>query len=119
MNADITAIKRTTESGLQVANVLHDLVTNEILPGTGVDATQFWSGLARTIDELAGRNRSLLARRDHLQKTIDKWHQANPKARFPSADYQSFLTEIGYLVKEGDDFEIDPTRLDPEITIVA
>jgi len=36
--------QRITIAGLQVAQVLADLVTNEIIPGTGIEADAFWKG---------------------------------------------------------------------------
>jgi len=84
-------------AGLKVAKVLHDFVETA-LPGTGVTAEGFWTGLAATIAELAPVNATLLARRDELQQQIDAWHQAHPGKPIDQAAYQAFLTEIGYLL---------------------
>ena len=109
--------ERTQLSGLQVANTLKQLLENEIIPGTGVSADQFWSGLAAIVSDLAPRNRALLAKRDALQAKIDDWHRANGKGDF--AAYKAFLTQIGYLVPEGDDFAIETANVEPEIASQA
>ncbi|GAA4400971.1 malate synthase G [Tsukamurella soli] len=109
---------RTAVNGLQVATVLYDFINNEALPGTGVDQQAFWAGTAQLIEDLAFRNADLLARRDDLQAQIDAYHSANPGAvDFPA--YKQFLTDIGYLVPEPDDFQITTENVDTEITSTA
>ncbi len=105
--------ERTQLSGLQVANTLKQLLENEILPGTGVSADQFWSGLGAIVADLAPKNRALLDKRDALQAKIDEWHRANGKGDF--AAYKAFLQEIGYLVPADDDFAIETENVEPEI----
>ncbi|WP_323002303.1 malate synthase G [Denitromonas sp.] len=107
----------TQIGGMQVANALKQLLENDILPGTGVTAEQFWSGLEGIVNDLAPKNRALLAKRDALQAKIDTWHQANGKGDF--AAYKAFLTEIGYLVPEGPDFKIETENVEPEIATQA
>ncbi|MFV0663600.1 malate synthase G [Denitromonas sp.] len=107
----------TQIGGMQVANALKQLLENDILPGTGVTAEQFWSGLEGIVNDLAPKNRALLAKRDALQAKIDAWHQANGKGDF--AAYKAFLTEIGYLVPEGPDFKIETENVEPEIATQA
>ena len=67
---------RVQVGGLQVAKVLFDFVNNEAIPGTGVAADTFWSGAEAVINDLAPKNRALLAKRDAIQAQIDAWHQA-------------------------------------------
>jgi len=111
--------QRITKGGLKIATVLHDLVANEITPGTGVSSDQFWASFEKLVNELGPRNRSLLAKRDELQAKIDEWHLSRQdQARDPLA-YKEFLKEIGYLLPEGDDFYISTTNVDPEIARVA
>ncbi|MCF8604135.1 malate synthase G [Gordonia sp. HY442] len=107
---------RVTVNGLQVAEVLYDFVNNKALPGTGVDADKFWAGAAAVINDLAPRNRELLAVRDDFQTKLDAWHRDHKDADF--AEYKAYLTEIGYLVPEPADFEITTTNVDDEITTV-
>lgn len=105
-------------SGLSVARELHDLVNNEIIPGTGVNPDEFWEGFSRLIEDLGPKNRALLEKRSHIQAQINQWHQAHPGAiDFPA--YKQFLKDIGYLVPEGDDFKITTANVDEEIAEVA
>ncbi|MGO1119999.1 malate synthase G [Rhodovibrionaceae bacterium A322] len=110
--------QRIQESGLSIAAELHALVAEEIAPGTGIEPKAFWAGLAKGVAELAPRNRALLQKRDDLQKQIDAWHLARKGQDHDAAAYKSFLTEIGYLVPEGPDFEITTSNVDPEIAQV-
>ncbi|GAC56052.1 malate synthase G [Gordonia hirsuta DSM 44140 = NBRC 16056] len=110
--------ERVTVDGLQVASELYEFVNNEALPGTGVEPAAFWSGAAAIINDLAPRNRELLAVRDELQTKIDQWHRDNPGAVDQDA-YIAFLKEIGYLVDPPADFEITTANVDTEITETA
>src|SRR5882757_5314613 len=94
------ATDRVTVGNLRVAKVLHDFVTNEALQGTGLDPESFWAGVDKVVTDLAPKNQELLARRDDLQAQIDKWHRQRVIGPFDPAEYQAFLTEIGYLQPE-------------------
>ena len=80
---------RIREGGLQIASVLHELLENEISPGTGVDPAQFWRGLEDIVRDLSPRNRQLLATRDVMQAQIDAWHRANPGADYDRPAYKA------------------------------
>lgn len=110
---------RVTVGNLRVARVLHDFITNEALPGTGVDPDSFWAGVDKVVADLAPVNQDLLARRDELQAQIDKWHRQRVIGPFDAAEYQAFLTEIGYLQPEPEDFTITTSGVDDEITSTA
>ena len=106
-------------AGLKVARVLDDLVRNEIAPGTGITADQVWAALADVVNTLGPRNRALLERRDDLQAQIDQWFSERPN-QLPDGDaYRSFLEEIGYLMPEGDPFQVTTENVDPEIAELA
>ena len=110
--------ERIKAHGLKIARELHDFVNDRVLPGTGVSSDAFWGGFAAILTDLAPENRALLAKRDALQAQIDAWHRANPGAPDMTA-YKAFLTEIGYLVPEGDRFSVGTANVDPEIASVA
>lgn len=112
-------IERTQRGGLAVATVLDELVANEVLPGTGVSADDFWSGFETSLAELGPRNRQLLEKRDDLQAQIDAWHLERAGVAIDAEQYQAFLVSIGYLVPEGDDFVIDTQNVDEEISLIA
>ena len=104
--------------GLKIARELRDFVVDEALPGTGVDAAKFWADLSAIVHDLAPRNRTLLAKRDEMQAKIDEWHRRNG-APSDLAAYKSFLSEIGYLLPEGEPFSVSTENVDPEIAVVA
>ena len=105
---------RTIE-GMQVASELAEFIESKALPGTGVSAATFWAGLSGLVNGMGDENRALLAKRADLQGQIDAWHVQNRGAPQDGAAYTAFLREIGYLLPEGDDFEIETTNVDAEI----
>jgi malate synthase len=110
---------RVTVGNLRVAKVLHDFITNEALPGTGLDPESFWAGVDKVVADLTPQNQDLLARRDQLQAQIDKWHRQRVIEPIDEDAYQQFLTEIGYLQPEPADFTITTSGVDDEITTTA
>lgn len=105
-----------THAGLIIAPELAAFIEDRVLPGTGLNSQEFWTGVDAIFARFAPENRALLATRDRLQAQIDAWHQTNV---FDPEAYQAFLTEIGYLVAEPDPFAIDPAHVDPEIATMA
>jgi malate synthase len=110
--------ERVQAGGLQVAAALHRFVTEEALPGSGVDPEAFWTGAGAIIHELAPRNRELLARRDEIQSHIDGFHREHPGAPDPEA-YTAFLREIGYLLDEPADVAVTTDGVDDEVARIA
>ena len=111
--------ERVHVGGLQVGKPLYELVEKQVVPGTGVASDDVWQGLAGIVAELGPRNRELLAKRDAMQKQIDDWHRARRGEAFDFQAYKTFLQEIGYLLPEGGDFEVNTANVDPEIATVA
>ena len=111
--------ERVEVGGLQVARCLHDLVDDEIIPGTGVASEAFWRSLADIIRDLGPENRALLDRRDRLQARIDAWHAERAAQPVDPAEYRAFLESIGYLLPAGDDFRIETANVDDEIALIA
>jgi malate synthase len=111
--------ERVERAGLLVAHSLASFVEEAALPGTGVSADQFWTGLSGLVHDLGPKNRVLLARREQLQSQIDDWHIAKAGQVHDAEDYVMFLREIGYIVPEGPDFAIETTNVDIEIAHIA
>lgn len=109
---------RIQQGKLAIAKELYDFIENEALVGTGVDSATYWKNFEQVVVELTPKNKALLAKRDELQAKIDEWHRANPGV-FDQAAYQAFLTEIGYLLPEGEDFAISTENVDEEIATLA
>ena len=110
---------RHDRHGLQVAGELVDFVEQKVLPGTGVQADTFWSGLAKMVAELGPKNRALLETRERIQGQIDDWHRARRGQAHDASAYRAFLEEIRYLLPEGPDFAIETKGVDSEIAAVA
>ena len=110
---------RTERAGLKVAAQLDDFIMNEALPGTGVAPDAFWAGFGAIVRDLTPTNRALLAKRDELQAAVDAWHQERLGQQHDAEAYKAFLTDIGYLVPEGGDFEISTSNVDAEIAHMA
>ena len=108
--------KRVTIGSLSIDPALEALVREEIIPGLGLDAEDFWNSFSHILNDLTPRNRELLEKRDRIQQQIDDWHlNRMGKPHDPQA-YQEFLRSIDYLVPEGPDFKITTTGVDPEIS---
>ena len=106
-------------AGLQVAPSLVRFIEDRALPGTGVDTTAFWEGLAALYARFTPINRALLAVRDDLQARIDRWHAERRGQPWDGAAYQAFLREIGYLREEPAPFTVDPKTVDDEVARTA
>lgn len=107
---------RVERNGLAVRRVLYDFIEDEALPGSGVSSDAFWKSFAAIVHDLGPKNSALLARRDSIQEQIDAWHLQNRGQDFDAVAYTSFLTDIGYLVPEGESFSISTENVDTEIT---
>nr|WP_115896274.1 malate synthase G [Marinomonas pollencensis] len=92
---------------------------NDVLPLHGLDSETFWRELTLLIGDLAPVNRQLLATRNGLQQKIDQWHKDQQGQPIDTAEYESFLSEIGYLVKAGEDFTVTTDNVDEEIAHLA
>ncbi len=110
---------RVSAGNLRVARVLYDFVNNEALPGTGIDPDSFWAGVDKVVTDLTPKNQELLNRRDELQAQIDRWHRQRVIQPVDPEAYRQFVTDIGYLLPEPDDFAITTSGVDPEITTTA
>jgi malate synthase len=89
------------------------------LPGTGIEAAAFWTGLDRILHRFGPINRALLQRRDELQAKIDAWCRQRRGSALDAAADRAFLTEIGYLVPEGEGFHVDTANVDVEVAALA
>lgn len=103
---------------LSVADTLVTFLEEQALPGTGVDVAAFWSGFSDLVHETAPENSALLAVREDIQAKIDAWHVERRGSLHDHEAYCAFLREIGYLVEEGEAFEIDTANVDDEIAHV-
>ncbi|MEM9148205.1 MAG: malate synthase G [Pseudomonadota bacterium] len=106
-------------AGLKIEAGLRTFIEAEALPGTGVVAADFWAGIKLLADRFAPENRRLVAKRAALQAQIDDWHRAHRGQPHDLNAYRAFLEDIGYLVPEGSDFEIETANVDREFREIA
>ena len=104
---------------MRVATPLAEFIEQRALPGTGVDRSAFWDGVAGIYARFAPENAALLAVRDAMQARIDAWHDERAGSPVDQAAYQRFLREIGYLVDEPAPFTVAPANVDAEIVTLA
>ena len=110
---------RIEKYGLRIARSLADFIDHEALPGTGVTADRFWQGLSDLVHDFGPKNRSLVTHRELLQSQIDDWHTARKGQPHDAGAYKAFLQEVGYLIPEGADFEVETSNVDPEIATIS
>ena len=106
---------RTEISGLNIATDLVRFIEDEALSGLDLSPQAVWSGFADLVNTLGPKNRAMLEQRENIQAQIDAWHVARKGQPHDAAAYKAFLREIGYIVPEGADFEIETQNVDPEI----
>jgi len=111
--------ERIEINGLKVGQELYDFVVNEAIPGTGIDAAQFWSGFAQIVDDLGPKNREMLKKRDAFQQKLDDFYREKRNSGYSQEEYEAFLKEIGYLLPEGGAFSVSTSNVDPEIAVTA
>ena len=104
---------------LQFNQALFNFLAQEVLPQTSLDPATFWAEFSQLIEDFTPRNRELLKKRDSLQAQIDQWHRDQRGQPHNAEAYDSFLRDIGYLLEEGDDFEITTANVDAEIATSA
>ena len=111
--------ERIQKGGLQIEKILFDLIENDVIPGTGVDPEAYWASFDEIVHELGPKNKALLQKRDKIQAQVDAWHLARKGQAVDAVEYKAFLTEIGYLVPEGEDFTVSTKNVDAEIATIA
>ncbi|MGE4506201.1 MAG: malate synthase G, partial [Desulfovibrionaceae bacterium] len=110
--------QRMHEAGLSISRPLYETLSRA-MEGTDITPAAFWGGLAAMVADMGPENRALLERREVLQRAVDAWHTARAGSPHDPDAYKTFLTEIGYLEPEGEDFAVCTENVDPEITSVA
>ena len=62
---------RVKNGNLEVSPELDSFLRNEVLPGLDIEPDQFWNSFETVLAEFADRNKSLLDKREDIQKHID------------------------------------------------
>ncbi|WP_281560493.1 malate synthase G [Thalassomonas sp. RHCl1] len=110
-------VNRVIKHGYKIHPALFELVEQEVLPGLGLDNESFWQAFSDMLSDFIPQNRELLEKRASLQQQIDDWHRNHKD--FDASAYRAFLTDIGYIVPEGEDFSITTANVDAEVATIA
>ena len=110
---------RIEYGNLKVSKELDNFLRKEVVPEIDVDPENFWKSFEKVLEEFGPRNKELLEKRETIQKQIDDWHVAKKDEGHNHEEYLNFLKEIGYLIDEGEDFQITTQNVDDEIKKVA
>ena len=106
-------------NSIHVEENLLSFVENELLKDTDIDAKYFWDGFEKSIKKLVPKNKNLLKKRECIQEKIDSWHKKNQTNKFDFIEYKNFLHEIGYIVDQKENFQIETKNVDDEISKIA
>ncbi len=109
----------TEKNGLKISTKLFDFINNEAIPGTNIKPDKFWDDFEKTVHELAPINKKLIQKREEIQKKIDEWHTNNQGKELDKKKYTEFLKSISYIVEEQDNFNIETSNVDKEISSIA
>jgi len=112
-------MKIIEKNGLKISSVMFDFVNNEAIPETGLDLDQFWAKFSEVVHEMAPTNKYLIEKRETIQKKIDDWHKSNKGKEFDKTEYIKFLKSLDYLIEEKNEFKIETTNVDEEISSIA
>ena len=107
------------KNGLKISSTLFEFINNEAIPGTGLNSEDFWDNFSNVVHELAPINKRLIEKRETIQKKIDEWHKSKKDSKFNKDEYINFLKSIDYLVEEKNDFNIETSNVDTEISSIA
>ena len=107
------------KNGLKINSLLFEFINKEAIPGTRLNPDDFWNGFEKTIHELAPINKSLIEKRETIQNKIDDWHKNNTGKDFNKKEYTEFLRSILYITEEKEDFQIETSNVDEEISSIA
>ena len=112
-------MKIIEKNGLKISSVMFDFVNNEAIPETGLDPDQFWAKFSEVVHEMAPTNKYLIKKRETIQKKIDDWHKSNKGKEFDKTEYIKFLKSLDYLIEEKNEFKIETSNVDEEISSIA
>ena len=107
------------KNGLKINSKIFEFINKEVLPGTGIESEDFWNKFEKIVQELSPINKSLIKKRETIQKKIDEWHKSNKGESFNKEEYTDFLKSISYISEEKEDFIIETSNVDQEISSIA
>ena len=112
-------MKMIDKNGLKISSTLFEFINFEVIPNTDVKIDDFWNKFSDIVHELAPANKELIQKREIIQKKVDDWHKENKGKDFNKDEYFNFLKSIGYLIEEKNNFNIETSEVDKEISSIA
>ncbi len=112
-------MKIIDKNELKISSTLFEFINNEAIPGTNIESEDFWSKFSKFVYELAPLNKDLIKKREIIQQKIDQWHKSNQGKEIDKKEYSDFLKSISYLIEEKQDFIIETSNVDEEISSIA
>ena len=112
-------MKIVDKNGLKISSTLFEFINNEAIPNTGVKIDDFWNKFSKVVHEMTPINKKLIQKRENIQKKIDDWHKSRREKDFDKNEYVNFLKSIGYLIEEKNNFNIETSEVDEEISSIA
>ena len=107
------------KNGLKINSKIFEFINKEVLPGTKIDSDDFWNKFEKVVHELSPINKNLIEKREIIQKKIDEWHKNNKGKSLNKREYRDFLKSISYIKEEKEDFKIETSDVDQEISSIA
>ena len=99
---------------LSIAENLFNFVNDALLAELDIQSDRFWTDFEAAVNDLAPKNRHLLQKREELQSKLDKWLEEHKSTGIESEQYTEYLREIGYLMPEGENFQIETSNVDSD-----
>ncbi len=110
---------KVIKNKLKISKILYDFIQNDILSPLNIDSNLFWSGFEEIIYKFSPLNQKLLEKRNEIKNLINDFYKENKDKDVEQETYINFLREIGYIVPEGNDFNIETKNVDEEIAKIA
>ncbi|MCS5592709.1 MAG: malate synthase G [Gammaproteobacteria bacterium] len=116
---DSKVLKNRVElNGFEIDRDFYNFIETEACVGLPIDAKEFFKSLTFIVSELTQENSDLLNKRDIFQAQINAWHTEN-SPKLNATKYKDFLSNIGYLLPQPEDFSIEVDNVDDEIALIA
>ena len=104
---------------LKINSILFEFINSEVIPGTDIKSDEFWEKFSKIVHELSPINKSIIEKREVFQKKIDEWHKSKRGKDINKKEYTNFLKSISYITEEKEDFKIETSDVDQEISSIA
>jgi len=119
MGLDWCIMTLVKKNELEINSLLYEFINNDVLPGTGITQELYWKNFSNVANELSPINKSLLKKRDQIQKKINNWHRERLGKDLDKKEYINFLKSISYIVEDKGNFKINTSNVDEEISSIA